>query len=151
MNEGLCLAGLSEDEEQFIQAGNIWEFRVYCGLFGFCVGDALGVPVEFSSREERKNDPVREMRAYGTHLQPIGTWSDDTSLMLCLIDAINRGYSIQKTADNFMDFYRNGAFTPHGEVFDIGMSTRDAIEKFVTENCRSDAAGHPKWIMVTVH
>lgn len=129
MNEGLCLAGLSKDEEQFIQAGNIWEFRVYCGLFGFCVGDALGVPVEFSSREERKNDPVREMRAYGTHLQPIGTWSDDTSLMLCLIDAINRGYSIQKTADNFMDFYRNGAFTPHGEVFDIGMSTRDAIEK----------------------
>ena len=129
MNEGLCLAGLSKNEEQFIQAGNVWEFRGYCGLFGFCVGDALGVPVEFSAREERKKDPVREMRAYGTHRQPAGTWSDDTSLMLCLIDAINRGYSIQKVADNFIDFYRNGAFTPYGEVFDIGMSTRDAIEK----------------------
>lgn len=129
MNEGLCLAGLSKDEERYIQAGDIWEFRGYCGLFGFCVGDALGVPVEFSSREERKMDPVREMRAYGTHRQPAGTWSDDTSLMLCLIDAVNRGYSIQKVAENFIDFYRNGAFTPHGEVFDIGISTREAIEK----------------------
>lgn len=89
----------------------------------------MGVPVEFSDRNERKEDPVREMRAYGTHRQPAGTWSDDTSLMLCLIDAVNQGYSIQKVADNFVNFYINGAFTPYGEVFDIGISTKAAIEK----------------------
>lgn len=121
--------GESEIEEQFIHAGNIWELMLYYGLFGFCVGDAIGVPVEFSSREHRKKDPVLEMRAYGTHNQPIGTWSDDTSLMLCFIDAVNRGYSIQKVADNFVDFYKNGAFTPYGKVFDIGIATRDAVEK----------------------
>lgn len=118
-----------EPEGHFIRAENITEFRLYQGLFGFCVGDALGVPVEFSDRNKRKEDPVREMRAYGTHHQPAGTWSDDTSLMLCLIDAVNHGYSIQKAADNFVDFYKNGAFTPYGEVFDIGISTREAIEK----------------------
>lgn len=124
-------AGFSglEQEGQFICAENSTELRFYQGLFGFCVGDALGVPVEFSDRNERKEDPVREMRAYGTHRQPAGTWSDDTSLMLCLIDAVNQGYSIQKTADNFVGFYKNGAFTPYGEVFDIGISTRKAIEK----------------------
>ena len=88
--------GGSEPEEYFIHAGSIREFRLYQGLFGFCVGDALGVPVEFSDRRKRKADPVREMRAYGTYHQPAGTWSDDTSLMLCLIDAVNQGYSIQR-------------------------------------------------------
>lgn len=111
------------------KAGTVGELRLYQGLFGFCVGDALGVPVEFSDRSERKMDPVRGMRAYGTHRQPAGTWSDDTSLMLCLINAVNQGYSIQRTADNFVEYYKNGAFTPHGEVFDIGISTREAIEK----------------------
>lgn len=118
-----------EPEGGFICAENAMELRLYHGLFGFCVGDALGVPVEFSNRNERKEDPVREMRAYGTHCQRAGTWSDDTSLMLCLIDALNQGYSIQKAADNFVDFYKNGAFTPYGEIFDIGISTGEAIEK----------------------
>lgn len=103
--------------------------KIYGGLFGFCVGDIVGVPVEFSTREERKRDPVKEMRAYGTYHQPFGTWSDDTSLTLCLVDAVNKGYSIDKVAQNMVDFYENAYFTPHGEVFDVGNSTRDAIKR----------------------
>ncbi len=103
--------------------------KLYGGLFGFCVGDALGVPAEFSTREEREQDPVRELRAYGTYHQPFGTWSDDTSLTLCLVDAVNRGFSLQTLAQNFVSFYEEAAFTPHGEVFDIGSSTREAITK----------------------
>lgn len=61
------------------------ENKLYGGLFGVCVGDAIGLPVKFSTREERKKDPVKEMRAYGTYHQPFGTWLDDTSLILCLI------------------------------------------------------------------
>lgn len=121
--------GEKKTEKPFIHAGSTWESVLYHALFGFCVGDALGVPVEFSTREEREEDPVYGMRAYGTYGQPAGTWSDDTSLMLCLVDAINQGYSIQKAADNFVNFYKNGAFTPYGEVFDIGNTTRNAIEK----------------------
>ena len=88
---------------------DVRENRLYGGLFGFCIGDILGVPVEFSSRAERKADFVQEMRAYGTYHQPFGTWSDDTSLTLCLIDAINNGYDLYKVADNFMKFYKKGA------------------------------------------
>lgn len=105
------------------------EDRLYGGLFGFCIGDILGVPVEFSSREERKTDSVQEMRAYGTYHQPFGAWSDDTSLTLCLIDAINQGYDLNKVADNFVRFYEKGDFTPQGQVFDIGNATRCAISR----------------------
>ena len=45
---------------------NIWKD----GIIGLMVGDALGVPVEFSSREECEHNPVIGMRAYGTHNQP---------------------------------------------------------------------------------
>lgn len=119
-----------EDREPIsVTVSDSMESMFYGGLFGFCVGDMLGVPVEFSSRTERKKDPVKEMRAYGTYHQHFGTWSDDTSLTLCLIDAMNRGYSIDKVAENFIAFCEEGQFTPHGEVFDIGNSTSVAIAK----------------------
>lgn len=65
---------------------------ILSGIFGFCIGYTLGVPVEFSSREDRESDPVAEMRAYGTYQQYFGTWSDDTSLTLCLMDSLRNGY-----------------------------------------------------------
>lgn len=107
--------------------------KIYGGVYGFIVGDTLGVPVEFSTREERKKDEVKELRAYGTYHQPFGAWSDDSSLMLCLIDAINAGFTIEKLKNNFIDFYLKGKFTPYGKLFDIGISTRNAIEKMINE------------------
>ncbi len=124
-----------------LKVQNNRENKIYGGLFGFCVGDALGVPVEFSTREEREQDPIKEMRAYGTYHQPFGTWSDDTSLTICLIDAINRGYSVQRVAKNFVKFYEKGYFTPYGEVFDIGNSTRDSIIKISTGKNPIDCGG----------
>lgn len=124
-----------------INVKNERENKIYGGFFGFCVGDALGVPIEFSTREERRKDPIKEMRAYGTHHQPFGTWSDDTSLTICLIDAINNGYSIKRVAENFVNFYGKGYFTPYGEVFDIGNSTRDSIVKICSGENPVDCGG----------
>ncbi|GMQ59691.1 ADP-ribosylglycohydrolase family protein [Vallitalea sediminicola] len=104
---------------------------IYAGILGFIVGDAMGVPVEFCSREERKIDPLEEMRAYGTYHQPYGTWSDDTSLTLCLLENITEGYSLDRLAEKFIRFYMKGYLTPYGEVFDIGNATRLSIEKMI--------------------
>ena len=52
------------------------------GMMGLVVGDAIGVPVEFSSREEREQDPVKEMRGYGTYPVAKGSWSDDSSMAI---------------------------------------------------------------------
>lgn len=47
-------------------------------LLATATADALGVPVEFQPRAFLKANPVTDMREYGTHTQPKGTWSDDT-------------------------------------------------------------------------
>lgn len=103
--------------------------RIIGGIFGFIIGDMLGVPVEFSSRDDRINDPVEELRAYGVYNQPFGSWSDDTSLMLCLIDGLSTDDLDETVRHNMIDFIDNGGFTPTGKVFDVGNSTRLAIER----------------------
>ncbi len=47
------------------------------GLLGQVIGDSLGVPVEFQTRDYLRRHPVTAMTGYGTHNQPPGTWSDD--------------------------------------------------------------------------
>jgi ADP-ribosyl-[dinitrogen reductase] hydrolase len=105
------------------------ENSVKAGIFGVCIGDALGVPVEFRSREQLKRSPVTKMRALGTHHQPIGTWSDDGSLTLCLADSLCNGYDLEDIALKFLQWYNAEIWTPHGRVFDIGIATREAIYK----------------------
>ncbi len=105
-------------------------------MLGFAVGDALGVPVEFSSREERDADPVAEMRSGGCWEQPAGTWSDDTSLTLATMESIARlGGFIDYTdiMGNFLRWYREDAFTATGKRFDVGGTTQKAIERYERE------------------
>lgn len=96
-------------------------------FLGFAVGDALGVPVEFIDRDDLKKDPVTGMRAYGTHHQPAGTWSDDSSLAFCLAEALCDGYSLGTIADNFVRWYEENFWTAHGKVFDVGIATSQVI------------------------
>ena len=103
--------------------------QIQSALSGIAVGDALGVPVEFESRESLKNNPVTNMREFGTHGQPIGTWSDDSSLAFCLAESLIEGYDLQKTANSFLKWYNAKIWTPHGRVFDIGIATRQALSR----------------------
>lgn len=105
------------------------EYPVKSALFGLAVGDALGVPVEFVGRSWLKRFPVDDMRGYGTHDQPPGTWSDDSSMAFCLAESLCRGYDLSHIAEQFLDWYFNQKWTPHGEVYDIGSSTLAAIER----------------------
>ena len=96
-------------------------------LYGVCVGDALGVPVEFESREYLRKNPVTQMSAGGVHDQEIGVWSDDSSLTFCLAESIIEGYDIHGLADKFIKWKNEGYWTATGEVFDIGNTTRQSI------------------------
>jgi ADP-ribosylglycohydrolase len=105
--------------------------RISGGLFGLVVGDALGVPVEFGTRAELKRNPVVGMRGNGTHNQRAGTWSDDSSMTLCLAASLaENGYDLKDQAGRFLRWYRDAYMTPYGEVFDIGNATRQALEQF---------------------
>ena len=106
--------------------------HVLDGIMGLCVADALGVPVEFNSRERLKVDPVTDMRAYGSHNQPSGTWSDDTSMTLCLLDSLPDGLDYKDIMGKYKSWLIDGEYTPHGEVFDVGITTRQAIMRFMS-------------------
>lgn len=106
--------------------------EIKAAIFGTVVGDALGVPVEFSSRIQRKEDPVTDMREYGTHKQPKGTWSDDSSMMLATMDSIVIKQEIQfdDIMNRFGKWLSNGEYTPHGKTFDFGRTCENAIRKY---------------------
>lgn len=101
---------------------------IHSAMFGLVVGDALGVPVEFKSRDYLRKFPVKDMLAYGVHHQPLGTWSDDSSLTLCLAESLCNGYDLNDIAQKFLQWFNAQVWTPHGKVFDIGIATSEAIK-----------------------
>ena len=109
-------------------------------LFGVAVGDALGVPVEFNSREAIKLKPVTDMIGYGTHNLPPGTFSDDSSLTFCLAEALTAEFSLQRIANNFIAWLNNSYWTPYGNVFDVGIATSQAIHR-LGRGTQPDLAG----------
>jgi ADP-ribosylglycohydrolase len=108
---------------------NSFEEKLKAGIIGHLTGDALGVPVEFKKREELKKDPVEDMRGYGTYNQPPGTWSDDSSLTLCLLESLIDGYDLNDQADKFVSWLYDAYWTARDETFDVGNTTRLSISK----------------------
>jgi ADP-ribosyl-[dinitrogen reductase] hydrolase len=100
-------------------------------LLGVAVGDALGVPVEFISRKTLSKNPVTGMQGYGTHSQLPGTWSDDTSLTLCLAETLCHGYNLQHLAGTFVNWKEHAYWSARGNVFDIGIATSEAIHQLL--------------------
>jgi ADP-ribosyl-[dinitrogen reductase] hydrolase len=92
-------------------------------LLGIAVGDALGVPAEFKSRSFLKLKPVTTMTGYGTHNLPPG----DSSLSFCLAEALLYPFSLFNIANNFQKWLNENYWTPRGYVFDVGITTRNAI------------------------
>lgn len=98
-------------------------------LIGASVGDALGVPVEFKSRQHLKTNPVTDIMGFGTYDKPAGTFSDDSSMMFCLAESLVEGYDVNDIAENFQKWMHEGYWTADGEVFDVGIATRKAINR----------------------
>ncbi|MBL0742006.1 ADP-ribosylglycohydrolase family protein [Chryseolinea lacunae] len=98
-------------------------------FLGLAVGDALGVPVEFSSRAQLLAFPVTTMIGYKVWNQPPGTWSDDSSLSFCLAESLCDGYQLNDVGQKFLAWFKQGYWGAHHQLFDIGGTTRLAIER----------------------
>mgnify|MGYP004595161463 CR=1 FL=1 len=90
-------------------------------IYGLAVGDALGVPYEFRPRGTFE---CTDMVGYGTHGQPAGTWSDDTSMTLATCDSIRElgRIDIADMRNKFVSWIANDGYTIDG-VFDYGGTT----------------------------
>ena len=103
--------------------------QVVDALLGVAIGDAVGVPLEFSSRAQMIANPAKDMIGYGTYNQAPGTWSDDSSLTFCLAEALTSGYNLQNISNNFIKWREEAYWSARGKVFDIGHTTHKAISR----------------------
>lgn len=113
-------------------------------LYGFIVGDAMGVPVEFEDREKLINKPVTSMLGYGSHDVEAGVYSDDTSMTLATMDSIIKQNGIinyNDIADKFCNWVNNNEYTATNKVFDIGMTTKYALIKYFNNKIDATMCG----------
>ena len=110
---------------------NIW----LKGIMGVIVGDALGCPVQFQSREwiaSRPEGKVTGMEAGGVYHMPEGTWTDDSSMTLAALTSIREQKKLdpKDIMDRFVAWYAKGEYTPFGRAFDMGTTCSLAIEAY---------------------
>lgn len=111
-------------------------------MLGHAVADALGVPVEFSSRGELDKLPVTHMMGYGAYPVPEGSFSDDTSMSLAALDVLSQGrVDYDEIMRGFERWLASGEYTPTGEAFDVGRTCLEAIMKFARGNCGATECG----------
>ena len=99
-------------------------------LLGLAVGDAVGTSVEFKA--PGSFDRVTDMQGGGPFYLPVGAWTDDTSMALCLAESLveRRGFDPIDQLERYVRWYRDGHWSSTGRCFDIGIATRSALEHF---------------------
>src|SRR5438067_5367182 len=99
-------------------------------LLGLAIGDAIGTSLEFYP--PGSFTPIDDMVGGGPFsLQP-GQWTDDTSLALCLAESLieRRAFDPLDQLGRYVRWYREGHLSSTGHCFDIGGTTRRALERF---------------------
>jgi len=99
-------------------------------LVGLAVGDALGTAVEF--KPPGSFAPIRDMVGGGSFDLAPGQWTDDTSMALCLAESLldSGGFDPRDQMVRFIKWYRTGYLSSTGRCFDIGNTTRRALQIF---------------------
>ena len=103
--------------------------KIYGAVIGAVLGDALGVPFEFMKKEDINIYKINKIDGGGRWSQPKGTWSDDSSMLLCTIESLLNGYNCHDIGDKYVKWLYEGYCTPYGIVFDAGATVVTSIRK----------------------
>lgn len=107
------------------------------GIYGLLIGDALGVPYEFHSSneippyEKIEMTPPSDFQRAHSGVTP-GTWSDDGSQALCLLDSLLtcKEFSLKDFSDRLLNWYNDGYLAVDNVVFDVGIQTGEALSAY---------------------
>lgn len=110
--------------------------RLAGGLMGLLIGDALGVPYEFKparalpALEQIDMIPPKGFPRAHSGVPP-GTWSDDGSQALCLLESLLEcgRLDIEDFAARLVRWRHDGHLTVDGKVFDCGIQTNTALAR----------------------
>lgn len=99
-------------------------------LVGLAVGDAVGTTLEFQPRDRYK---VSDMVGGGVFRLKAGEWTDDTSMALCLAETYLQNNTLDVTdfRNRLVRWYKRGENSSNGICFDIGNTTRFALEQYL--------------------
>jgi ADP-ribosyl-[dinitrogen reductase] hydrolase len=100
-------------------------------LLGLACGDAVGTTVEFCERGSFP--PVTDMTGGGPFRLPAGAWTDDTSMALCLATSLVElgRFDARDQMERYCRWFENGYLSSTGRCFDIGMTVRRALVRFL--------------------
>lgn len=101
--------------------------KIYWALWWSIVGDALWVPYEFMIREDIEKQGGITMKWWWNWQQPVWTWSDDSSLILCLVDSLCSWYDLIDITKKFVAWKKWNIWNAHDYVFDIGWATERSL------------------------
>ena len=106
------------------------EDRFQGAIIGLAVGDAMGVPLEFT--DPGTFQPVKDMIGGGPFNLDPGMWTDDTSMALCLAESFIKTRDLDPVdqMQRYLCWYQEGHLSVTNECFDIGNTTRQALMKF---------------------
>jgi len=99
-------------------------------MLGLAVGDALGTTLEFSPPGSFA--PIDDIIGDGPFRLAPGAWTDDTSMALCLAESLIEcgGFDAADQMRRYVRWYREGHMSSTGGCFDIGDTTRAALQRF---------------------
>lgn len=113
-------------------------------LLGLACGDAVGTIVEFRPRGSFPE--VTDMTGGGPFKLPVGAWTDDTSMALCLATSLVEQGKFDATdqMQRYCKWYHEGYLSSTGKCFDIGTTTRGALSRFQQSGVPFSGDTHPK-------
>lgn len=113
--------------------------RIRGGIYGLLIGDALGVPFEFKNPAdipplERIDFDLPQGYDRSHDGVPTGTWSDDGAQALCLLTSLleRDTLDLADLGRRFCDWYTYGYLAVDNKVFDVGITTGQAIRRMLS-------------------
>jgi ADP-ribosyl-[dinitrogen reductase] hydrolase len=99
-------------------------------LLGLAVGDALGAPYEGLARGSFP--PVADMAGGGYRGLPAGTWTDDTSMALCLAESLvaRQGFDARDQLERYLHWLQKGHWSSTAFAFGIGHTVSRALARY---------------------
>lgn len=118
------------------------ETKIRLSILATALVDALGGPVEFHRRFSYP--PVTSMIPNKNFRLGPGVWTDDTSMTLCLARSLatyrendkastTGGFNEEHQVNAYIAWYEQGVLSAVDDCFDIGNTTRAALNLFAAE------------------
>lgn len=104
--------------------------RLEGAFWGLATGDALGAPLEFYKRDALPE--VRDMIGGGKFRLPPGSWTDDTSMALCLADSLAQFPELDSAhlLNCFWTWASENTYCSQPKSFGFGQNTIRTLIKF---------------------